>query len=266
MHAPGLTVRYRGWSSVELALGGGSRVIVDPNYTPFDGECLATPADFEGADLMLVTHGHFDHCQDAPAIMRSGRMHAITSPPLKRLIETRSGASPDRVHAALDGERIELGAVRVETQGWVHRGLMDRWPKLLARRPAGLLRMRAALRGFITSPLLGFHLETGASPPVTVIGEAFHGDTDLARVERLKSRWDPGVAVIALEPGLEESTARATALLGAHAVVAYSAHEVMWKYFGLPEIDGDRFREEIARTAPSVDVRILRPGEHACFP
>jgi hypothetical protein len=121
--------------------------------------------------------------------------------------------------------------------------------------------MRAALRGFLSSPLLGFRLLAAGVPPVTVIGEAFHGETDLERVARLGRVADPGVALIALEPGLEETTAAATAHLGPRAVLAYSAHEVMWRYFGLPEVDASRFRDALHAAAPNVVCQVMRPGE-----
>lgn len=260
-----LSVRYLGWSSIELTFPSGRRVLIDPNYTPFDGESFATLEDYRGADLMLVSHGHFDHCQDAPAIVAAGAMEVVTSAPLKHLIERRAGAGPARVHAAADGDAFELAGVRVAVQGWSHRGLADRWPRLLAKRPSGILRMRAALRGFITSPLLGFHLRAEGAPAVTVIGEAFHGDTDLARVGALGTSHEPGVALVALEPGLEGATAAATARLGPAAVVAYSAHQVMWRYFGLPEVDAGAFRDKLAALHPGVDVRVLEPRQTACF-
>lgn len=256
-----LSVRYLGWSSLSITYPDGKCVIVDPNYTPFDGEEFATLSDYREADLMLVSHGHFDHCQDAPAIARSGAMAVITSLPLKSLIVSKGGIDAERVRNVADGDTVEHAGLRVAIHGWLHRSLVDRWPRLLARRPAGLLRMRAALRGLLTSHLLGFRLDAAGVPPLTVIGEAFHGQTDLARVQRLGKAADPGVALIALEPGLEETTADAAAQLAPRAVLAYSAHEVMWRYFGLPDVDAARFRDALHVAAPGASCRVLKPGE-----
>jgi L-ascorbate metabolism protein UlaG (beta-lactamase superfamily) len=68
----GLELTWLGHSAFLIGTPGGKRILIDPwvQTNP------ATPADIKDVghvDLMLVTHGHFDHIEDAPPIaIRTG--------------------------------------------------------------------------------------------------------------------------------------------------------------------------------------------------
>jgi hypothetical protein len=261
-----LRIRYLGWSSIEVTTPDGVHVHFDPNYTAFDGECLSRPDDYRDADVLLVSHGHFDHCQDAPSIARATGADVVTSTPLARFVMKGGGVDAARVHA-LDGHAsCKVAGLVVESQPWLHRTLLDRWPRMLAARPRGLVKMRAALRGFLTSPLLAFRVTIPGAWPVSYIGEAFHGQTDAERVRAESQRADPGIALVALEPHLEEDVAGLTALLGPRAVLTYSAHDVMWRYFGLPEVDVARFQASLRGAAPAIAAYHLSAGDAIDLP
>lgn len=254
-----LGVRYLGWSSFEILFPGGQRCYFDANHSTFDAESYSHREDYAAADIYFVTHGHFDHCQDLPSLAGGNRGLVVTSPALARFF-TRKHHLDDSRLAGVDGDcDFHHAAIRISARRWVHRTLIDRWPALLARRPGGLLKMRAALRCFLTSPLLGFRLEAPGTTPLTLIGEAFQGRTDLDRLRQAGREQAPGVTLVALEPGLEAELARATAAFAPATVLAYSGHAAMWDYFGLPRVDATRFRDELASLAPGLPAHFLEP-------
>src|SRR5690606_26118907 len=63
-------------------------------------------------DAILVTHGHFDHLLDAPAIARRTDATIVGSATTVHLA-LAAGAPGDRVRAVEPGEVIRLGAARV---------------------------------------------------------------------------------------------------------------------------------------------------------
>lgn len=256
-----IDIRYLGWSSVAVTMPGGIRLYVDGNFTSFNGERLSTPADYSDPDLLLVTHGHFDHCQDLPSLARGNEATVITSPPIEQFFVRKHGLSPDRVRGVVGGTIQERCGLTLTAQGWTHRILRDRWPALLARKPGGLLRLGAALRCFLSSPLLGFRVESPGAPPLTLIGEAFQAPGETDRLRELGTRAPPGVTLIALEPGLEIDIARATAAYRPSVALVYSGHAPMWDYFGLPRVDFALYRRSMEELAPEIPVGVLEPGD-----
>ena len=70
MKLSGLTVTWLGHGTFLLRSPGGCRILVDPWL---DGNPSCPPAHkaVGAIDLVLVTHGHFDHVHDAAAVARA---------------------------------------------------------------------------------------------------------------------------------------------------------------------------------------------------
>jgi len=62
-----LEVKYYGHATFGLTTPGGKRVIIDP-WIDGNPACPDEAKPVDGLDLMLITHGHFDHVADAAAL------------------------------------------------------------------------------------------------------------------------------------------------------------------------------------------------------
>ncbi len=91
--------RWLGTAGFELS-SGGTRLLIDPYLTRNPRSCPRqdlVPGDFAQADAVLVTHGHFDHVYDVPAIAEAGGCRVFASPQVCQRLYDRG----------LDGERLE---------------------------------------------------------------------------------------------------------------------------------------------------------------
>jgi len=72
------------------------------------------PQDIADASQIFVTHGHFDHVGDVPAVMAAGKSQAYCSETAASTL-IRYGADSERVHAVnVDAFSVDFGAYRAE--------------------------------------------------------------------------------------------------------------------------------------------------------
>ena len=69
MALSGLSVTWLGHGTFLLRSPGGRRIVVDP-WLDGNPSCPPDLAPIDAADLILVTHGHFDHVHDAAAVAK----------------------------------------------------------------------------------------------------------------------------------------------------------------------------------------------------
>lgn len=66
----GVEITWLGQSAFRIVSPGGKVIVTDPwlRTNPLTPAALRRPEGFERIDVLLVTHGHFDHIADAPAL------------------------------------------------------------------------------------------------------------------------------------------------------------------------------------------------------
>jgi L-ascorbate metabolism protein UlaG (beta-lactamase superfamily) len=224
----GLKVTWLGHSTFRMASPKGVRLLFDPFLTN-NPSCPPAAKRVGQIDLILVTHGHSDHCEDAAAIARETGATVIASPELGGWLE-RQGVK--HLRPMNIGGRQHLSGLEV------------------AMVPA--LHSSSAPDGSYLGPATGFvvRFEDG----LTIY---FAGDTALFGDMRLiRDRQKPDVAFLPIGDRFTmgpEDAAIAAEWVGVKAIVPMH-------YGTFPELTGTV--EELRRHAAprGVDVVEFTPG------
>ena len=224
----GVKVVWFGHSTFLITSPEGVRVLFDPFLTN-NPACPPAAKRVTAVDLMLITHGHSDHCEDAPAIARETSATVVASPELAGWLE-RQGVK--HLRPMNIGGRQQLSGIDI------------------AMVPA--LHSSSAQDGTYLGPATGFVVRFEYDFTLY-----FAGDTGLFGDMRLiRDRYAPVVAFLPIGDRFTmgpEDAAIAAEWLGAKAIVPMH-------YGTFPELTGtvDELRRH---TGPrGVDVVELRPG------
>lgn len=113
---PGLTVTWLGHSTFLMRSPKGVHLLFDPFLTN-NPSCPPAAKRVSRVDLMLLTHGHADHCEDAASLARQTGATVVASPELTGWIE-RQGAK--HVRAMNIGGRQQLSGLDIAMVQAVH--------------------------------------------------------------------------------------------------------------------------------------------------
>ena len=240
-------IEFVGHSTVLVDLDG-VRLLTDPllrnrvahlrRVAPLDSSSR------RGVDAVLISHAHYDHL-DLPSLEKLGKKLPVVVPRgLGGLLRKRRFESVIEVDR---GETIRIGALEVKAVFAEHEG---------SRGPFG-----------VSADALGYVI-TGST---TVY---FPGDTDLFDGMRELSPvdiallpvwgWGPGIGAGHLDP---ERAAEAAALIRPglaipiHWGTYFPIHLGLRGQPGFVELPPVEFVAALARVAPEISVKVLRPGE-----
>jgi L-ascorbate metabolism protein UlaG (beta-lactamase superfamily) len=225
----GLKVTWLGHSTFLMTSPKGVRLLFDPFLTN-NPSCPPAARRIGAVDLMLVTHGHFDHCEDAPAIARETGATVVASPELAGWLE-RQGVR--HLRPMNIGGRQHLSGLEI------------------AMVPA--LHSSSAMDGTYLGPATGFIVRF--EDALTIY---FAGDTGLFGDMRvIRDRNAPDVAFLPIGDRFTmgpEDAAIAAEWLGVKTVVPMH-------YGTFPELTGTP--EELRKHAGprGIDVLEMRAGE-----
>jgi L-ascorbate metabolism protein UlaG (beta-lactamase superfamily) len=224
----GLKVTWLGHSTFLMTSPKGVRLMFDPFLTN-NPSCPQTAKRAGAVDLILITHGHSDHCEDAAAIARETGATVVASPELAGWLE-RQGVKHLRPMNV--GGRQHLSGLEIAMVPAVHSS--------------------SAPDGSYLGPATGFVIRFEGAPTIYFAGDtALFGDMRLIR-----DRLAPHVAFLPIGDRFTmgpEDASIAAEWLGVQAIVPMH-------YGTFPELTGT-VEELRQHTAPrGIDVLELRAG------
>ena len=241
-----VTVRYVGHSTVLLELDG-VRILTDPflrdRLGPLERHGPSPdPVEIGTVDLVLVSHGHPDHCDRRSLSALEGRPTIV--------VPRRLGAN---VRRWVRGEVVELGAGELrEVRGIPLEAVRAKhWisPGAPRAQPLGFLIGEASA--------VWFAGDTARYPEML----ALRGRVDVALLP--VATWGPHLGPGHLGP---EDAAAVVADVGARAAVPIHRGTLyprtLHRVWTSPLVEpGDRFAAAAAQLAPGAHVHVLRPGQ-----
>ena len=136
-------LRYLNFSGFEITTGGGYRIVVDP-FLVGSAEHGIPPSpvaldELDQTDLVLVSHGAFDHLGQALEIVqRSGAMLACG--PDIRIHALNQGIAPERIAYLLSGCSVTFaGSVTVKALDVRHISLFQSGDQWLSGQPLSFM-------------------------------------------------------------------------------------------------------------------------------
>ncbi len=230
----GWNVVWFGHSAFLVSSHTGARLLFDPWFSG-NPSCPPRVRKPQEVDLILVTHGHSDHCGDAAALARGTGAAVVSSVELAAWLEQQGVKN---LRAMNIGGRQTLRGVEIAMVNAIHSS-------------SAIDDHRVTYLG----PATGFVVKCGGASTIYFAGDtALFGDMRL-----IADRFGPDVAFLPIGDRYTmgpEDAAIAAEMLRVKAVVPMH-------YGTFPELTGtvEEFRRRILPTG--IDVIEFRPGDGA---
>jgi len=232
----GVTLKWLSHAGFIIGSPGGCKIIIDP-WIVDNPLCPIQLDDITAADIVIVTHDHFDHSGSAADIVKKTNATLVAAPETAARFQSELGVLPQNV--VFDGYGMNIGGS--------------------ARLKGVTITMTQALHSSQTACPAGFiiSLEDGM-----VIYHA--GDTGIFESMRLLGEMYPiDLALLPIGGVFTMDPVQASkALTLLKPRIAVPMH---FRTFPILEQDARRFVELAGKEAPEVNIVVLEPGQEQTF-
>jgi len=228
----GNSIKWLSHAGFSIQTSGNKVLLIDPWIT---GNPLApiSPADITKSDLILVTHGHFDHAADAGSISKSTGGVIVGMPETVSQLKADSGLPDENI--ILGGMGMNIGGT-VVVDG-ISVTMTQAFHSSETGSPCGYI---VKLEDGTTIYHAG---DTGIFGSMQILGDIYSIDVALLPIGSVFT-MDPVQAVAALK------------LLKPKKVIP-----MHFKTFPILEQDADAFIELAGKETPEVEVIVLEPDQ-----
>ena len=231
----GTRITYLGHSTFRFVTAGGEQILIEPFLTnnPQTPEELKQVGEL---DTMLITHGHFDHFEDAIPVARETGALAVANFEIFAYLQSQGIENAMPVQK---GGTSQVGGVKVTATHAYHSSSIQ--------TEDGSVIYGGEPMGYIIEFESGFKLyhagDTAIFGDMQLIGELYKPDLALLPI---------GNQVV-MSPF---EAAHAARLLGV-------GHVVPIHYGTFPFVPGtvEEFQEHMSEIAPDTTVHVMQPGE-----
>ncbi len=231
----GTRITYLGHSTFRFVTAGGEQIMIEPFLT----NNPQTPEEWKQVgelDTLLITHGHFDHFEDAVPVARQTGALTVANFEIFAYLQSQGIENAMPVQK---GGTAQVGGIKLTATHAFHSSSIQ--------TEDGSVIYGGEPMGYIVEFESGFKLyhagDTAIFGDMQLIGELYRPDLALLPI---------GNQVV-MSPF---EAAHAARLLGV-------GHVVPIHYGTFPFVPGtaEEFQEHVSRIAPATTVHVMQPGE-----
>jgi L-ascorbate metabolism protein UlaG (beta-lactamase superfamily) len=239
-----VTLRYLGWSAFEVTLEDGRRIVLDPLLNGVAEQRVPpSPAkieEFDGVDVVMVTHVAADHVGQAFEILARSRARLVCDV-ATRFMALAAGIAPERVISMVPGVQLNLDGLLVKALPAEH-----------------LSFKKLGENAYISGPPLSYLVTTLGGVRIFL-----GGDTSISANHKLFGElYKPHVAILGVGGVKNVLDQSSTELYPDEAALVA-------KWLGVKEAlpihyrfdEGTSFARELKKRAPRVKAVLLQAGE-----
>jgi L-ascorbate metabolism protein UlaG (beta-lactamase superfamily) len=228
-------IKWLGHAGFQITSEKEKIIIIDPWLT--DNPLAPCKAEeIRKADVVLVTHDHFDHIADAAGIVKATHATLIGMPEIVTKLKEEAGIPDSQI---VYGMGMNIGGTA--TFDGISITMTQAFHSSHTASPAGyIIRLE---NGFTI-----YHAgDTGIFSSMKILGEIFHINLAMLPIGGVFT-MDPAQATLAAK------------LLGVSTVIP-----MHFKTFPILEQDASSFKEIMKKEAPDIEVVVLDPGQEYVF-
>ncbi|MBI3968263.1 MAG: MBL fold metallo-hydrolase [Chloroflexi bacterium] len=241
----GVKIRYLAQSGFEFTDPDGTRIVVDPFLYGDEAHGIppspVTVPELAGADVVLCSHGAWDHIAEAFEIVNAGNARLACGSEVGEHAKRTAGLTDDRIDTMVSGTFLEVGGVRIKAYHAHHVSRINSNGVYITGEP-----MSYVLR-FSTGEKIYFAGDTSLTYDIKLIGEMQKPDVAIVGIGGVRRN---GRYIVEMEP--------IEATYAVEWVGARLAIPMHW----VPGTGADEeFRRALAERLPHVRLKQLEYGE-----
>lgn len=233
-------LQYLGHSIFKIVTESGTVIYLDP-FLEDNPECPIKLKDVDRADIVLVTHGAFDHMGDAIQLVKKTGALLISGPDV-RVDAVSKGVLEEKCQLLVWGGEVDVLDVKIRSLKADH------------------LSFFRSRDGYLCSIAMSFLITTRDHLRIYAVG-----DTSIfSDLQLFGQLYRPHIGLIPVGgfPGFFTELSPSEAVLAAQWLGVQMAIPI---HFPAGQEEGETFRDLCGQMAPHIRVKIMKPGQEVSY-